>query len=152
MVKFFQSEKPKMDARIHTCPTCKKTYTGIVCSPCFAKASSSDRHGFFRGLIKNDPTEIKIKKFHDYYHNFNQDLKESQYQEKPTLKVFKIIVWEHGADQRVQRDIIVMLARNPANAIKLCGYNGDEFEFEWEELEGPFKEGSILSSWADIND
>ena len=70
-----------MDARIHTCPTCKKTYTGIVCSPCFAKASSSDRHGFFRGLIKNDPTEIKIKKFHDYYHNFNQDLKDREREE-----------------------------------------------------------------------
>lgn len=160
-----------MGAGIYTCPTCKKTYTGIVCSPCFAKASSGDRHGFFRGLIKNDPHEIK-REFKDYYHNFNQDLRiysapkgmgktvgiqPDPLEEKPQLTLYEVTVHIQrpsaykGASTH-REVVVVILAVDSTAAMSYAETSQGVTRIEdmakstCEEIKGPFKNGFVVSA------
>ena len=80
-------------------------------------------------------------------------------QEKPSLKVFEIRVWEYGPPpigrvmpRRELKDVIIMLSENFDSVgeqvnKEFAYYKNSDMDVVIKEVEGPFKSGSVLSSW-----
>ena len=80
-------------------------------------------------------------------------------QEKPSLKVFEIRVWEYGPPpigmvmpRRELKDVIIMLSENFDTVgeqmnKEFAYYKNSDMDVVIKEVEGPFKSGSVLSSW-----
>ena len=80
-------------------------------------------------------------------------------QEKPSLKVFEISVWEYGPPpigrvmpRRELKDVIIMLSENFDSVSEQVNkefayYKNSDMDVVIKEVEGPFKSGSVLSSW-----
>ena len=79
-------------------------------------------------------------------------------QEKPSLKVFEIRVWEYGPPpigrvmpRRELKDVIIMLSENFDTVgeqmnKEFAYYKNSDMDVVIKEVEGPFKSGSVLSS------
>ncbi len=83
-------------------------------------------------------------------------------QEKPSLKVFEIRVWEYGPPpigrvmpRRELKDVIIMLSENFDSVgeqvnKEFAYYKNSDMDVVIKEVEGPFKSGSVLSSWNSV--
>lgn len=165
-----------MTTNTHECPTCKNIYSGRVCIPCFNQAKSFNQKAFLKEYTNDKKYEISKTKYRNspdpkYALSPTADLRpdsrfrkkeeKRQEQEKPTLKIFEIQVWEEaivglgnlsGKAARRRKDVIIMLSEDLESVgnqvYEIYGYEDLGFTVEIKEVEGPFTNGSVLSSWG----
>ena len=113
----------------------------------------------YKNMMNPSPSQLfPDSKFDGKKMEFLLEQEKRLEQEKPSLKVFEIRVWEYGPPpigrvmpRRELKDVIIMLSENFDSVgeqvnKEFAYYKNSDMDVVIKEVEGPFKSGSVLSS------